>query len=189
MAHENVSIAIEAIYHELFQGDSLNHYPSNAIDPIVPGELFLGNRSAALSLETLRVHGITHVVNVAQGEGPYRVDTDAKFYEESNVTFLGIPAEDASFYDIATHFPDTTDFIGNAIRNEGKVLVHCREGYSRAPTIVCAYLMMSRGMDLLTCLTMINKNRKICPNTGFIEQLMELQTQLRQHRFERDFDT
>ena len=133
-----------------------------------------GNRNAALSLETLQSHGITHVVNMAMGQGLYRVDTDASFYEESQIIFLGIQAEDASFYDIASHFTETSKFIASALYGEGKVLVHCREGYSRAPTIVCAFLMMKRKMDLLSALKLINQRRKICPNMGFMEQLIEL---------------
>ena len=42
--------------------------------------LVLGNKKAALSLEVLAARGITHVLNMAQGEGAYRVETDASFY-------------------------------------------------------------------------------------------------------------
>ena len=136
-----------------------------------------GNRAAALSPD-LASQGITHVLNMARGEGPYRVDTDAEFYLKDGICFLGIAAEDAPFYDIAAHFSETNQFISSALKVNGKVLVHCREGYSRAPTAVCAFLMTEQGMDVLSALKLINKRRKICPNMGFMEQLIELDAQL-----------
>ena len=115
---------------------------------------------------------------MAQGHGPNRVDTDASFYDGNEMSYLGIPAEDASFYDIASHFAETCDFIESALKGEGRVLIHCREGYSRAPTIVCAYFMIKRKLDVLSALKLINQRRKICPNSGFMEQLIELDDDL-----------
>ena len=143
----------------------------------------IGNKTAALCLETLGSRGITHVLNMAQGEGAYRVDTDADYYANDGITFKGVAAEDAHFYDIAAHFEETSDFIETGLANvDGKVFVHCREGFSRAPTAVCAYLMSRKGMHLLEALKMVNERRKICPNMGFMEQLIELEERLNHER-------
>ena len=141
-----------------------------------------GDRRAALSLETLSSHGITHVLNMAQGQGSNRVDTDATFYSDAGIVFKGIEAEDASFYDIAAHFEETSEFIEKSLLSNGRVMVHCREGYSRAPTVVCAYFMMKRRMRLMDALKMINDQRKICPNVGFLEQLIEFDEELAKDR-------
>ena len=141
-----------------------------------------------MSLEMLSSQGITHVLNMAQGEGPFRVDTDADFYADDDIAFMGVGAEDASFYDIAAHFDETADYVENALKGGGRVFVHCREGYSRAPTIVCAFLMLKRGLDLLAALRCINDRRKICPNVGFMEQLIELDAQLTKNAVSKAID-
>ncbi|KAK4821423.1 hypothetical protein QYF61_019701 [Mycteria americana] len=60
----------------------------------------------------------------------------------------------------------------------GKVLVHCAMGISRSATLVLAFLMICEDMSLTDAIQTVRSHRGICPNSGFLKQLRELDIQL-----------
>lgn len=58
------------------------------------------------------------------------------------------------------------------------MLVHCAMGLSRSSTLVLAYLMIHEGMTLADAIKAVSANRNISPNSGFLEQLRELDKEL-----------
>ncbi|XP_042111962.1 dual specificity protein phosphatase 3 isoform X1 [Ovis aries] len=138
-----------------------------------------GVRSVAQDIPKLQKLGITHVLNAAEGRSFMHVNTNANFYKDSGITYLGIKANDTQEFNLSAYFEKAADFIDQALaQKNGRVLVHCREGYSRSPTLVIAYLMMRQKMDVKSALSIVRQNREIGPNDGFLAQLCQLNDRL-----------
>ena len=58
-------------------------------------------------------------------------------------------------------------------------MVNCKQGASRSATIVLAFLMIKRHMNVADAVRMVRAKREICPNDGFLQQLSELNEKLK----------
>lgn len=94
-----------------------------------------------------------------------------------SATYHQIQILDRDEEPIILHFDEAIKFMDEAIAQDGRVLVYCRDGVSIAPTICAAWLMKrhhSDGMDPSAALDVIREKHKICdPNSGFRAQLQE----------------
>ncbi|KAI5103277.1 dual specificity protein phosphatase 3, partial [Silurus meridionalis] len=125
--------------------------------------------------------GITHILNTAEGNSFMHVNTNSEFYAGSGITYHGIKANDTEQFNLSAFFEEGADFIDKALAHangKGKVYVHCREGYSRSPTMVIAYLMLYHKMDVRVATATVRHKREIGPNDGFLRQLCQLNDKL-----------
>lgn len=136
-------------------------------------------RTTAQNEDQLCQLGVTHVLNAAKGTKPFsHVNTNAEFYK-SGIKFLGIPATDIMMFKINKYFKESSQFIENAIGSkaggakDGCVFVHCKEGVSRSATLVLAYLVTYQDLHLTDALKTVRSKRKISPNPGFLQQLID----------------
>ena len=75
------------------------------------------------------------------------------------------------------------DFIDEAQKKGSNVLVHCEQGVSRSVAMVCAYLIVRRGMTFEESLSLIRETRpQAKPNIGFGLQLSKLEAKIRNQR-------
>lgn len=157
--------------------------PINNFDEVFPGVL-LGDVDTALSTQEIKDNGITHILNAAHGTnnqayGGY-VGTNPTYYAKlRNVKFLGVPAMDMPSFYIRPYLRQAADFIDKALKEGGRVLVHCQCGISRSAALVVAFLMLKRNMNVQTAVSTIKKKRNIYPNHGFLSQLCDLDYELR----------
>ncbi|CAC5421013.1 DUSP3 [Mytilus coruscus] len=153
-----------------------NKHLKNDVDELFPS-IYVGNVHFARDLQGLQYRGITHILNLAIEDS----ETGNEYYADTAITYFEVEMYDEEDYDIKQHLEYTSDIIDNALRENGKVLVHCHSGYRRSPTVAIAYMMMKQKFHLWDAIVEARSNRKICPNSGFVEQLCMLERELYGH--------
>lgn len=133
---------------------------------VAPG-LFLGNKQAAADRALLRSHGVVAVCPV----GARQVFNDDLVYHRVSV-------EDDGSESMLPHFAVACDFI-HTHRARGAVLVHCKGGISRSPTMVVAYLMRHERLPMLDAMEVCSIARPAAsPRQIFLKDLAWFQDQL-----------
>ncbi|KAH7435288.1 hypothetical protein KP509_06G057800 [Ceratopteris richardii] len=148
--------------------------------------LFLGSIGAAYNKGELLRHKVTHILSVENMVEPlYPLEFKYKRVE----------VRDSAYVDLRQYFEECFEFIDEAKKNGGAVLVHCFLGRSRSVTIVIAYLMKTYGMNFKEAFDVVRKKRpQASPNPGFCSQLSRFEKQLlethdtlhREESFEKD---
>lgn len=151
-------------------------------DEVYPG-IYIGDAASAKNKVFLRMMGITHILNTAEGSRYGQVDTGHIYYRDMpNIRYMGFPMMDQPTTDISRYFYIASKFVENGVNSGGKVLVHCLVGMSRSATCVLAYLMIARKMTATEAIRTVRMHRDIRPNDGFLEQLADLDNELRRER-------
>jgi len=156
----------------------------NASAQEVYDNIMIGNRLAALDTNFLVKHKVSHLLNCA-APGPncfMSVSPDLSTLSQHNMSYLGLQLSDDSEEDISKKFIESGQWIDKALAEGGKVLVNCWAGISRSSTIVLAFLMRHRGMQLTRAVRQVKSARNIQPNPGFLRQLVDLEQTLNKER-------
>ena len=145
--------------------------------------LYIGSAGAAYNFSGLLAANITHIVDVTPSVIPrfpgvfeYMHISDVHDYDE---------IEDGD--KLAQYFPYSTQYIGNALDQGGKVLVHCSEGRSRSATLIAVYLMQTQGFYRDGALSLIRKTRPMAyPSSSFMIIMERLERSMREGRADGD---
>ncbi|XP_047233537.1 dual specificity protein phosphatase 3 [Girardinichthys multiradiatus] len=174
------AVTVQQLNELLSDGSGYYNLPTQHYNEVFP-KIYIGNAFVAHNPMRLQKLGVTHVLNVAEGTSFMHVNTSPEFYAGTGITYHGIPANDTEDFNLSAFFEEGADFIDKGLAHhngKGKVYVHCREGYSRSPTMVVAYLMMRHKMDARLALATVRHKREIGPNDGFLRQLCQLNEKL-----------
>lgn len=94
------------------------------------------------------------------------------------IKYLGFEAEDDPGYNMIQHFDRAYDFIEDARKHGGRVLVHCLMGINRSGLIAVTYIMKQKHIGPITAALMAKKQRGlILTNDGFQSQLIHFANQ------------
>nr|XP_046910695.1 dual specificity protein phosphatase 4-like isoform X2 [Dermatophagoides farinae] len=142
---------------------------------------------AARSKPFLKDIGVTHVLNCALNHCLTYNDMkfDQEYYQDYKIKFKGLELDDICTENIARYFDESIEFIDDAMKNGGKILIHCLAGISRSATITIAYLMKQHSMTIEDAIKIVKQNRRVYPNEGFLKQLVELDFKLRKQSVNR----
>ncbi|KAK5906277.1 hypothetical protein CgunFtcFv8_002159 [Champsocephalus gunnari] len=173
-------VTVQQLNEQLSNGSGCYSLPTQHFNEVFP-RIYIGNAFVAQNAMRLQKLGVTHVLNLAEGTSFMHVNTSVEFYTGTGITYHGIKANDTVQFNISAFFEEGADFIDKALAHnngKGKVYVHCREGYSRSPTMVVAYLMLRHRMDARLAVATVRQKREIGPNDGFLRQLCQLNEKL-----------
>ena len=147
----------------------INYYVgySPNIDMIMTDNIYISDFATSCDKNKLQELGITHIVCCIIGVIPQFPD---------DFQYLNIDIGDIYNQNISEYFNICNNFIEEAHKNNGKVLIHCMYGRSRSVTLTCAYLMKKYLLTATKALNIIKNARPIAqPNPGFIYQLEQFE--------------
>lgn len=173
-------ITVQQLNELVSDGSGFYSLPTQHFNEVYP-RIYIGNAFVAQNTMRLQKLGVTHVLNVAEGTSFMHVNTSAEFYTGTGITYHGFRANDTEQFNLSAFFEEGAEFIDKALAHnngKGKVYVHCREGYSRSPTMVIAYLMLRHKMDARQAVATVRHKREIGPNDGFLRQICQLNERL-----------
>ena len=125
--------------------------------------LLIGDYKDSEDFYMLKNKGVTHILCAA---GELKPNFPNKF------KYKYIRGSDEPKFDLGKHFDEAADFIYQAVRSGGKVMVHCYAGVSRSTSCLIAYLIKYKGYTFREGLELCLRGRPIVePNPGFQRQL------------------
>lgn len=137
--------------------------------------VFLGGYPGEETLEELRGHGITHIINCCPTYKPPSDEMQREF--QCHVIDA---QDDPTFYILSEHMNDFRAMMDAAIGtaatgNNTKVFVHCAGGVNRSVVLVVAYLCEFLNLSPVCVVRMFRDSGRpyILSNTGFRIQLVE----------------
>lgn len=136
----------------------------DATPSIVVPNLFIGSQDCCAP-DAIKTHNIHQVLSVGI-ESPHKVPGIEYFH----VDCLDLPD---------THLKPICDecnpIIGNALKNQKNILVHCNAGVSRSAAVIIGFLMQELHFNYVDAYEQVKTVRRcIQPNPGFCKQLKSL---------------
>jgi len=146
--------------------------------------IYISDLYYSYNVDRLNKHNIKAILYLGDGNKPGHV---LKLYEDNNITHKFLKIKDMTSYNLSDSFNASWEFLNEHVKKNYNILVHCKQGISRSPTIVAHFLMRKmheynfhrksawdKSNERITgeILELIHINRPCSnPNKSFIRQL------------------
>ena len=145
----------------------------------ITDNIYISGYLIGQNISYLKDNNFTHVINCCEGSSLTSSDYNnskeslAQLYTRNNIKYLSIYLRDDPEVDIIYHFLKIINFLESEDQIESKkILFHCVEGISRAPTMVAGYLMWKNKYKFDEVIELIKSKRDCVDiNLGFNIQL------------------
>jgi len=145
----------------------------------ITDNIYISGYLIGQNISYLKDNNFTHVINCCEGSSLTSSDYNnskeslAQLYTRNNIKYLSIYLRDDPEVDIIYHFLKIINFLESDEQTESKkILFHCVEGISRAPTMVAGYLMWKNKYKFDEVIELIKSKRDCVDiNLGFNIQL------------------
>jgi protein-tyrosine phosphatase len=123
----------------------------------------------ATSIETIRAHKISRIVNCSASVVP------SYFASEPDLSYLNLHMVDGRQDDIGWFFCSVAQFVEEGRRLGQKTLIHCEKGISRSCSFAICYLIAYNGGHWRKSFDSVKAKRAVCaPNTAFTCNIIEI---------------
>ncbi len=142
----------------------------------VNDHLAVGGRVRPEDIHTLGLSGVTHVIDT---RSEYHDDEEALAQEHIQLLYLPTP----DTYPLTVEqLAEGAKWANEAIKDGGRVLIHCEHGVGRSVLLTCATLMYE-GMSARDALALVQQKRwQAAPNERQVARLKEFETTLLSQR-------
>jgi Dual specificity phosphatase, catalytic domain len=159
--------------------------------------IYLSGYDPSLNLALLRSNHISAILYL--GTEPKDKSILQK-YGKKKIQHMQIAIEDNPNVRLAPHFETCYKYIHAVVEQENKILIHCMEGVSRSVTMLSYYFLkryyVTNSEKLRDVRRIINQEIYflpkilafikdcrpcICPNSGFVAQLLNVEMQLKKY--------
>ncbi len=129
------------VYHTM---DSIKK--SKSYDSLIPyvypsmitQSIYMGSIMSAMDKDNLKKIGITHIINCI---GKEESEKFPNYESIDGIEYMYINMGSSNQADLSQYPESTCVFIENALKVNGKILIHCKRGMNRSGSIVIAYIM------------------------------------------------
>lgn len=137
--------------------------------------LFIGSYEDACDFSKLRENNITDIINCS----PFNCPNN--FKEDFN--YFNFDLCDSQDFDLWDPMNAIIKLIQQLKKSGRKVLIHCYQGVSRAPSIAIGYLIQCEDINVEDAIRQVKSNyMKADPNIGFMIQLEQYYKEMHQKR-------
>lgn len=139
-------------------------------DEVFPN-LYVGGYESLGDLNQLVKQGIHAVVCCMRA-----TEYDCSSLGEAGIECFHVDVEDMGREPLELFFDDANAFIHSHLARHEPVLVFCRAGVSRSPTIVLAYFISQCNHSAYEAFSLVHSKRScITPNISFMDKLIALE--------------